>query len=172
MHRNFSRRELLLGLFSRWQSRDIPGGKTGFGVLEREIDSLLQARDFARAVEMLQELLQISPEHLQARNKLGYCLLQTGALAAAAQELQTVLDKKPEDNFALLYLGLTLAWQGDPDQALAYWAEYYNPEQPLIQREINLLLALKNTSGLSQPEDVAQRVQQAIEKQHRLDQGQ
>ncbi|MGM0424170.1 MAG: tetratricopeptide repeat protein, partial [Thermodesulfobacteriota bacterium] len=140
--KGYSRRDLLLGLFSRWRGKHVPGGKTGFGPREREIDALLQQGDYAQAASLLQELLRIAPGHIQARQKLGYCLLQNQDPGAAAKELLAALQEKPGDNFCLLYLGLALAWQDDLEQALQHWEQYFDPEQPLIQREINLLLAL------------------------------
>jgi Flp pilus assembly protein TadD len=169
--KGYSRRDLLLGLFGKWRGKDIPGGKTGFGPQEREIDALLQQGDYAQAASLLQELLQKVPGHVQARQKLGYCLLQNQEPEAAAQELRLALQERPGENFCLLYLGLAMAWQGDLEQALHYWEQYFNPEQPLIQREINLLLALKDTSGLDSAREIAQRVQQAISRQQSKDQG-
>ncbi|MFP4392668.1 MAG: tetratricopeptide repeat protein [Desulfohalobiaceae bacterium] len=169
--RSFSRRDLLLSLFGRWRVNNVPGGKTGFGAREREIDALLEQGDYAQAASMLQELLQSVPGHVQARQKLGYCLLQTQDPEAAAKELKSVLQEKPGDNFCLLYLGLALARQDDLQQALHYWEQYFDPEKTLIQREINLLLALKDTSGLDSAKEIAERLEQSISKQQRKDQG-
>ncbi|MFP4213508.1 MAG: tetratricopeptide repeat protein [Desulfohalobiaceae bacterium] len=170
--KSYSRRDLLLGLFGKLRGADVPGGKTGFSSREREIDALLKQGDYAAAIPQLEELLQISPDHIQARQKLGYCLLQNQRPEAAAREMQTALQEKPGDNFCLLYLGLALAWQDDLEQALYYWEQYFDPGQTLIQREINLVLALQDTSGLDSGREIAQRLEQAISRQHKKDQGQ
>lgn len=137
--------------------------------LGKSIDSLMAQGRFAEASTKLRRLLDKSPDHVQARRKLGYCLMQTGQRAEAEQELSTILTHYPHDPFALLHQGLNLVVQRRLPEAISVWRKYFNTDQPVIQRAVNLQIALFETGGPSEPEEVAAHIQQAIAEQQDMD---
>ncbi len=137
--------------------------------LGKSIDNLMTQGRFSEASTKLRQLLDKSPDHVQARRKLGYCLMQTGQRAEAEHELSTVLTHYPHDPFALLHQGLNLVVQRRLPEAISVWRKYFNTDQPVIQRAVNLQIALFETGGPSDPEDVVAHIQQAIAEQQDMD---
>ena len=146
-----------------------PGSPTGMDPLGKSIDSLIAQDRFAEALTKLRQLLDKSPDHVQARRKLGYCLMQTGQTTEAEHELGTLLAHHPHDPFALLHQGLNLVIQRRLPEAISMWRKYFNTDQPVIQRAVNLQIALFETGGPSDPEEVAAHIQQAIAEQQGMD---
>ena len=118
---------------------------------------------------MLRETLRKSPDHFQSGQKLGYCLMKLGELKRASEVFDQLLDIRPRDNFSHLYLGLIRARQGDSGSALRQWKQYFNVDQPIIQRALNLQAALYESGGPSSASDMAEHIEQAIEEQHSSD---
>ncbi len=166
---SFTRRDLIFGIVNRFQKRDTPKDRTGFGPEAREIDQLIQKGDYTKAISLLRHLLQKSPDHVQARQKLGYCLLQKMDLEQSIQVFEEILGVRENDNFSFLYLGLALAKQGKKDEAIETWKKYFNVDQPYIQRAINVQIALYETDGPGSVEDMVESVEQAIADQEKED---
>ena len=167
--KKYSRRDILFGLRSNFKKRESAGTSTGIGFQAKEIDTLMASGKFEKAVHELQKVLEKSPDHQQARKNLGYCLFKTDKLEEAASEFRSVLRSRTEDNFCLLYLGLILVKQGRTAEAISWWKGYFNPDQPLINRVLNLQISLYDMGSLGSGEEIEKSVETAIEEQKTRD---
>ena len=158
-----------MALTGRLRQDVTPAAPTGLDPKAKSIDRLIAEGRYAEAATNLRHMLDKSPDHVQARRKLGYCLMQTGQTAAAEQELTAILSHYPHDPFALLHHGLNLVRQSRIAEAISVWREYFNTDQPVIQRAVNLQIALFETGGPSDPEEMADHIQQAIAEQQSMD---
>ncbi|MFO7876105.1 MAG: tetratricopeptide repeat protein [Desulfovermiculus sp.] len=168
--RTFSRRDMLMALTGRLRQDATPRAPTGRDPKSKAIDRLIDQNQLEEAIAGLHALLKKSPDHVQAERKLGYCLLQAGRLSEAGRVFEAILARHPHDVFALLHLGLALTRQDRLAEAISVWRRYMNTDQPVIQRALNLQIALYETGGPSSPEQVAENIQQAIAEQQTLDQ--
>jgi tetratricopeptide (TPR) repeat protein len=165
--KTYSRRDFLFGLINRYRSDAFWGESTGFDPGTREADGYLKAGELDKAAELLEEMLQKSPDHVQARQKLAYCYLQADKPERAASEFRKVLQRGREDNFTFLYLGLAQAKLGRLSEAVETWKGYFNVDRPLIQRALNLQIALFDSDAAT-PQDMVQSIEQAIEEQQSM----
>lgn len=167
--KSFTRRDILFGLRNRFKQTESPLRTSEIDGPSRDVNALIAHERFAEAADQLRAILKKSPDHFQAGQKLGYCLMKLGELDRAAGILEQLLEIRPRDNFAHLYLGMIRARQGSSESALAHWKEYFNVDQPIIQRALNLQLALHESGGPSTASDMAEHVEQAIQEQHSSD---
>lgn len=170
--RTFSRRDIFRALTGRLRQDATPAFPTGIDPLSKAIDRLIIQGRYPEAMTKLQALVHKSPDHVQARCKLGYCLLQTGRDSEAEEVFADILAQTPHDAFALLHQGLCLVKQDRLSEAVAVWRRYFNTDQPLIQRAVNLQIALFETGGPSEPDEIVHQIHKAIAEQQKLDQGQ
>jgi tetratricopeptide (TPR) repeat protein len=167
--KSFTRRDILFGLKNRFKQTESPLRTAEIDGTARDVNELIRKERYAEAVDMLRNTLRKSPDHFQAGQKLGYCLMKLGELDRASEVFDQLLDIRPGDNFSHLYLGLVRARQGDPESALQHWKQYFNVDQPIIQRALNLQAALFQSGAPSTAADMAEHVEQAIEEQHSSD---
>lgn len=163
--KGYTRRDLLFGMLDRWGAKDTPRERTGFDSLSRDIDDLVRRGRYRDAIPPLQRLLAESPGHERARRKLGFCYVMIGRLEEGIDVLSSVLESRGKDNFVLLYLGLAHAWRGEPERAVEAWRGYFNVDRPLVQRAVNLQIALYDGGMQTSAEEMADSVQQAIREQ-------
>lgn len=105
-------------------------------------DMRLQSKEYAAAVPFFEEALKTDPDNCPARTKLGFALLKSGRLDEAVTQLEKVLDMKPGEPAATLYLGIAYASREEIGKAIDIWRGYSNPQQPLIEAEIRRQLTL------------------------------
>lgn len=89
------------------------GSAKRVNLLLTEADGRFEKGDYDRAIELLEEVLEIDPDHAFAHNKLGVALCHIGHFPLAAQEFRSAIKSKP--NFADPYmnLGSLLCRKGD-----------------------------------------------------------
>jgi tetratricopeptide (TPR) repeat protein len=167
--KKFSRRDILFGLGRNFRQQDAAGARTGFGWQAKEIDAQMRAGDYQAAAETLERVLHKSPDHLQARKNFGFCLLKTQRFAEAEKQFQMVLQDKQNDPFALLYLGLALVKQDRVAEAVSWWKGYFNPDQPIINRVLNMQTSLSDMGALGSKEEIEKSVEIAIREQQASD---
>ncbi|MCF8105443.1 MAG: tetratricopeptide repeat protein [Desulfohalobiaceae bacterium] len=167
--KKYSRRDILFGFKNKFKKQDSAGTSTGIGFQAKEIDELMASGRFEQAGQELQKVLEKSPDHQQARKNLGYCLLKTSRLDEAAAQFRSVLRSRADDNFCLLHLGLILVKQGRTAEAISWWREYFNPDQPVINRVLNLQISLYDMGTLGSGEEIEKSVEAAIKEQRAKD---
>ncbi len=127
-----------------------------------EADMLLRKNKFQEAAKAYAACLEKEPGHAEALRRLGFCRLklnQTSEARMAWDELNRI---RPGDHFAALYTGLSYAMDNNVPKAIDAWKSYFNIRQPLIQREINLILALHERGDQLDPAGLVKSVQEAI----------
>jgi len=67
----------------------------------------------------------------------------------------------------LLYLGLAHALREEPGRAVEVWRGYFNVDRPLIQRAVNLQIALYDSGVATSAREMAESVLEAIREQER-----
>ncbi len=159
-----SRRNLLLGLVNRFRGPEESGGQvTGIAPETLQADALARGGEYAQAASAYRDVLAQSPEAHDIRAKLGWCLYKSGKIVQAKVELQRVL-RKAESRLASLYLGLCLAREDRLDAALESWKSYFNPDEPEIMREINLIRARLESGQTLEPQATADQVEAAADR--------
>lgn len=161
-----SRRDLFKNLFNPFQEEDAP--EKGSSGMDPDIifaDKLVRAQNYEQAARVYSECLEREPKHVEAMRNLGFCRYKTGELAQAKRIWENFLSYRPRDNFVLLYMGLIHAHQGDLESALSTWRSYFNTHKPVVQRQINLILAKYDRGDELDVREVHRLVEEAIEKQ-------
>jgi tetratricopeptide (TPR) repeat protein len=130
-----------------------------------EADRLLRAKNYQEAAKLYAACQENEPGHAEALKKLGFCLLKMNKTAEARQAWDTLHKIKPGDHFAALYTGLSHAMDDNVQEAVSAWKSYFNIKHPLIQREINLILALHERGDQLDPADLVKSVEEAIAAQ-------
>ena len=102
----------------------------------------LQNQQYAEAIPFFQEAVTANPGNCMARAKLGFALYKTGQIDPAIVEFKKVLEIKPGEPLATLYLGMAYASKEEIGKAIEVWKGYTNPDQPLVQAEIRRQLTL------------------------------
>ncbi|MEW5773651.1 MAG: tetratricopeptide repeat protein [Thermodesulfobacteriota bacterium] len=119
--------------------------------------------DYPAATEEYQACIRLDPNHPDVRRRLGYCLYRQARYVQAKVELERALRILGKDNYASLYLGLTLARMDRPADAVSAWRAYYNPDEIRIMRELNLQIALLEAPEPTTAEAAADAVDEAVE---------
>ena len=163
--KKYTRRDILFGFRRNFKQQDATAEKTGFGVEAKTIDALMLAGDYQAAEKALGQVLEKHPDHVQARKNLAYCLIKTGHFAEAEKHFQQVLKVKTSDPFSLLYVGLALVKQGRIAEAVSWWKGYFNPDQPIINRVLNMQTSLYDMGSLGTREEIEKSIEMAIREQ-------
>lgn len=171
--KRFSRRDILFGGLRKLRAwggdqDPVPAGQAAPPASEmaRRLaagHAAFKRSDHAAAAEEYLACTRLDPDHADARRRLGYCLYRQGRYVQARVELDRALRILGKDNFASLYLGLTLARMGRPADAVAAWRAYYNPDEVRIMRELNLQIALLESPEPPLAATAADAVDEAVE---------
>ena len=170
--KGLTRRQMLSSLIGRFRQRDtIESKPASISIdLSRQND-LFQKGEYEQAAIELRKLLNDKPDYIPAQKLFSLCLFKANHFFHAKQVLRDIPKNQGEDSFCFLYLGLIAARQNELNEAVEFWQGYKNLKQPLIQREINLQLALIEQKMLSDPLEAARKVEQAIARQREYDEG-
>jgi tetratricopeptide (TPR) repeat protein len=76
------------------------------GLLLQFANMLHDAKFFPRAAETYKKYLVLSPDDHDARVDLGICYYETGDLAQAVKEIESVIRKQPKHQMAMFNLGV------------------------------------------------------------------
>ncbi|WP_291323542.1 tetratricopeptide repeat protein [Desulfonatronospira sp.] len=163
--RKLSRRDLFRGIFRQGRGDAEEKEATGVDPDMVYADRLLRDGRYDKAAHLYSRMLQKEPRHLEAMRNMGYCLFMQGDYAGARQAWEKLLSFRPRDNFALLYTGLACAHLGNGKKALENWNLFFDIRKPIVQREINLILARQERGESLEAEEMAAMVQKAMDKQ-------
>lgn len=161
----YSRRDLFRGLARHVRGHDKEDAASGLSPEVFEADALLRKDKYAEAARLYNACLEREPDHAEAWQRLGYCRIKLGRTREARKALEQVNRLKPGNDFAALYTGLAHAMEGNAEKAIDSWKSYFDIKQPLIQREINLILALHERGDKLDPASLVKSVQEAVEAQ-------
>ncbi len=164
-----SRRDFLFGFRKRLlKSFSIEETTSGIGELAREGDNALRKGEYLSAIGHFKELLTIQKDNLIARQKLAYCYYKIDKIAEAKEEFLSLLNRGIESNFLYLYLGLCFAKEDRLDKAIEVLKKFFDISKPIVQRAINLQIALYQSS-MANKEDFVATIEQAISEQSAMD---
>ena len=90
----------------------------------RKADKLRAKGEIDEAAAIYRELLQQSPQHLDARTGLGFCYLSAGSLPAAFAAFEKVLTRASD--YSEAHRGLAELWRarGNKEKALTHYRRY------------------------------------------------
>jgi tetratricopeptide (TPR) repeat protein len=163
--KTLSRRDLLFRPMKGIRERDEVTASAGLTRDCLDADHALKRGDYPQARELYQRCIASAPENKEARKRLAYAGYRMGDAEGARAEFESYLQRFPGDSFALLYLGLAHATLGDIPAAARVWKDYFNLDQPIILREINLQLALLESGEPLVAEEIVSSVESAISRQ-------
>lgn len=128
-------------------------------------DRLLRENKCQEAAKLYQICLDNEPDHAEVLRKLGYCRVKLKQTSGAREILHRLDKIRPGDDFAALYTGLSYAMDNNIPRAIEAWRSYSNLKKPLIQREINLILALHERGDELEASQLVKSVEKAIADQ-------
>ena len=167
MGQKISRRDFLFGFRKRMLELSFTN-KKDLNVEElKKADGFLRSGDFSKAKDILEKVVEDYPEDLVARQKLAYAYYKIGDIKSAKNEFLVLRKKGVKSNFISLYLGLCFAHDGNLKTAINIFKEFFDITKPIIQRAINLQIALFD-SDLATQEDMIKTIENAIKEQENL----
>lgn len=108
------------------------------------------AADFPAAAGFYKSFLQAESDNAEARQRYGECLYRQGQYIQAKVEFERLLQKDRKNNRAILFLGLVLARLDRVQKAAVVWKLFFDPHSVVLQRELNLQIALVETAAEEQ----------------------
>lgn len=161
-----SRRRLLFGFMDRLRgnAEEAPvAAASQTAPVLAQANAAFAAGDFATALGFYRTFLQAESANTEARQRLGECLYRQGQYIQAKVEFERLLQKNRKDNRAILFLGLVLARLDRVQKAAVVWKLFFDPHSVVLQRELNLQIALVETASEDQM-PVAGTVAEAVER--------
>jgi cytochrome c-type biogenesis protein CcmH/NrfG len=110
--------------------------------------ALINARESARAIEVLEAALEANPGHASLQSLLALARYNEGDMEEAAALYEKVRQAMPGNPEPLYYLGMIAVQQNRPDDAVALLEEFLSlePRDPAsVETAKNLLAALTKT---------------------------
>lgn len=147
---NVSRRRLLFGFMDRLRGADVDApvaAASQTAPLLAQANAAYGAGDFGAAAALYKSFLQAESANPEARQRMGECLYRQGQYIQAKVEFERLLQKNRKDNRAILYLGLVLARLERVQKAAVVWKLHFDPHNVVLQRELNLQIALVESCG-------------------------
>ena len=162
-----SRRDFLRSLGRRFREQS-QGVETDDTV--RQGRAFFAQGDYAMAAHCFRVFLrEKEPErtsreqHTAARAFLGASLYWCGQICEALEVLEAASDCR--HCLVLLYTGLCLAAEGQTEAALDILGDYKDFSRPLVQRAVNVQLALREEHLPVTAQKMEQEIRQAIEQE-------
>jgi tetratricopeptide (TPR) repeat protein len=140
--KTLSRRDLLFRPMKGIRERDevtAPAGLTGDCL---DADQALKRGDYPQARELYQRCIASAPENKEARKRLAYAGYRMGDAEAARAEFESYLQRFPGTASPCSISASPTPHWGTYPLPTRVWKDYFNLDQPIILREINLQLAL------------------------------
>ncbi|MBG0789836.1 MAG: tetratricopeptide repeat protein [Desulfovibrionaceae bacterium] len=160
-----SRRNFLFGAARRFkkESLDDPVASTAACIARmKEANRLFVEGQWEEARLEYKECLKDDQNDPDVRYRIGVCAYRVGKYRQAKLDFERCLRIDAEYQDAYLFLGLTMVRLGKPEKAPALWSRYFNPKAVVVQRELNLQMALMETGEAHSPERIAEAVEAAV----------
>ncbi|MEE4639178.1 MAG: tetratricopeptide repeat protein [Wenzhouxiangella sp.] len=163
-----SRRELFGRLTGRTRSDTAAERSPDRHPSALRADELLAAGDYQKASELYARLVLRETDFLEGYRRLGWCYLKLDLTAEARRVLEQLLDQRPEDATALLYIALSHAMDGAADNAVTVLRDVHDYNRIVVQREVNLIQFLTDSGEMPDAEDLVERIERVIDEQNRM----
>ncbi len=105
-------------------------------------DFKMSQEAYDEAIPILEAYIQKNPDAVDELNKLGFACLKSGKLDQAATTFEKVLQIKPGDPYAVLYLGMAYLNKEEFGKAGAVWQGYRDQKKPLVEDEIRRMITV------------------------------
>ena len=103
-----------------------------------------------QAIDELQKVIRLKPEHVDAHYNLGALYLKKNLIDEAANQFKTVIRISPDNATAHYYLGTVLIRKGQPEVARAQFQEAIRSSRIYaFLRIINFGIVLGTSGNLS-----------------------
>ncbi len=135
---------------------------SGIGREIGEADRLFGEGMFQEARTAYRDVLSREPHHIEARVQMMICHYRLGEINPAKVCARQVLHKEPGNHTAKLFLGLSWLRKDNPEKALEAWDGYFDVDNPLVLREVNLQKALFEAGEAISCGVVVQEIEQAM----------
>lgn len=121
------------------------------------------AGSWEEAAERYREFLGAESDNMEARQRFGECQYRLGRYIQAKVEFERIMQKKRTDNRAILFLGLVLARLDRVQKAAVVWKLFFDPHSVVLQRELNIQIALVEGAGGAEEGEEAANLPQAVQ---------
>lgn len=147
-----SRRRLLFGFLDRARGTESApmAAASQTAPMLAQANTAFAAADFPTAAGFYKSFLQAESDNAEARQRYGECLYRQGQYIQAKVEFERLLQKDRKNNRAILFLGLVLARLDRVQKAAVVWKLFFDPHSVVLQRELNLQIALVETAAEDQ----------------------
>lgn len=163
-----SRRELFGRLTGRSRGETVAEKSPDRHPSTLRADELLRAGDYQKASELYARLALREPDFLEGYRKQGWCYLKLAKTAEARRVLEQLLERRPDDATALLYIALTHAMDGSVEGAVTVLRDVHDYNRIVVQREVNLIQFLSDSGEAPTAEDLVERLERVIAEQNRM----
>ncbi len=155
-----SRRDFLRGFGRRFFPRE-QGPEASSEVQQGRV--FFEQNNYFMAARCFRSFLQENSESVPVRVFLGVSLYWCGRCGEALEILQGVTEGTHP--LVLLYKSLCLATEGQVETALAVLAEYKDFTRPLVQRAVNVQLALREENLPVSAQEMEKDIREAVERE-------
>ncbi|MGE4299123.1 MAG: CsgG/HfaB family protein [Desulfovibrionaceae bacterium] len=105
----------------------------------------LSLMDYNEAIMLYNQHLAEKPDDAIAQSKLGFAYLKTGQIDLSVTHLEKAHTLEPENQFALLYLGLAYLNRDEGDKAITVWRTLKTTKKnELVAAEVKKQITLVN----------------------------
>ena len=111
------------------------------------------------AIASYRDVLEKAPDHVEARNKLGFALLQVGRIEEAQATLRRALDLQGDNATTHNNLGLVLAQSGHAPEAVSSFKRAVELQPDYAEAHYNLAHAL---NGVGRPSEAVIEFREAL----------
>jgi len=138
-NRDSLRRETIRGVRGAIRNKEIEIGKTldDDGIL-RLIRTLVKQR--MDSIEQYQAALHLGPDYHDLRYRLARLLLEAGRSLESREELQRVVQARPDSTDVRLFYGLACYVSGDAATAKAVWEELASRDSEDVRAQAYLAM--------------------------------
>ncbi len=145
MSDEISRRDFLLGWIKKIKNNiqeltDLPD-------LLNRIDKIINRQKYEEAKKILQNLCKKYPNSIELKRRLAITSYKSKDKEKAYLLFKELATQK--DNLSFLYLAIIKGEENDEKTTLFYLKKFFDPENIILQREINLNIALYESKEIS-----------------------
>lgn len=112
--------------------------------------ALREELKFAKAIELMEKLLEVEPRNAKALHELALNLHSAGSLEKAIVAFKQLLEVQPDDPMVLNNIGVALLDSHRPEEAREYFAKVNDLMPGLARVNLNLAVAFMDEGNLQE----------------------